>query len=109
MSSVGLGFALCDFRYGVRDVTFIVAGRTDTVQELVHVVPHKHVQWLILCVFDERDKMERMEYGGALEAAMEQLPKDLTINFKRVHEQNDPHVEYIIGFDAEPVFDDVVF
>ena len=96
-----------DFRSFMRTATFIAAGKAGAMKKAVDAIPHKNIRALMLGLElqdYELDNANVKEDIDALASFFDQLPDSLLVYWQISYNIVNPHVEYIAGFDTEPVF-----
>ena len=95
-----------DFRSFMRTATFIAAGKAGAMKKAVDAIPHKNIRALMLglelqdCELDNANVKEDID---ALASFFDQLPDSVLVYWQISYNIVNPHVEYIAGFDTEPV------
>ncbi len=95
-----------DFRSFMRTATFIAAGKAGAMKKAVDAIPHKNIRALMLGLeFQdyELDNANVKEDIDALASFFDQLPDSVLVYWQISNNIGNPHVEYIAGFDTEPV------
>ena len=95
-----------DFRNFMRTATFIAAGKAGAMKKAVDAIPHKNIRALMLGLElqdYEADNANVKEDMDALASFFDQLPDSVLVYWKISSNIGNPHVEYIAGFDTEPV------
>lgn len=95
-----------DFRNFMRTATFIAAGKAGAMKKAVDVIPHKNIRALMLGLElqdYEADNANVKEDMDALASFFDQLPDSVLVYWQISSNIGNPHVEYIAGFDTEPV------
>ena len=95
-----------DFRSFMRTATFIAAGKAGTMKKAVDAIPHKNIRALMLGLElqdYEADNANVKEDMDALASFFDQLPDSVLVYWQISSNIGNPHVEYIAGFDTEPV------
>ena len=95
-----------DFRSFMRTATFIAAGKAGAMKKAVDAIPHKNIRALMLGLeFQdyELDNANVKEDIDALASFFDQLPDSVLVYWQISYNIVNPHVEYIAGFDTEPV------
>lgn len=95
-----------DFRSFMRTATFIAAGKAGAMKKAVDAIPHKNI-----CAFMlglelqgyELDNANVKEDIDALASFFDQFPDSVLVYWQISRNIGNPHVEYIAGFDTEPV------
>lgn len=95
-----------DFRSFMRTATFIAAGKAGAMKKAVDAIPHKNIRALMLGLElqdYEADNANVKEDMDALASFFDQLPDSVLVYWQISSNIGNPHVEYIAGFDTEPV------
>lgn len=95
-----------DFRSFMRTATFIAAGKAGAMKKAVDAIPHKNIRALMLGLElqdYEANNANVKEDMDALASFFDQLPDSVEVKWQISHNFGNPHVEYIAGFDTEPV------
>jgi len=95
-----------DFRSFMRTATFIAAGKAGAMKKAVDAIPHKNIRALMLGLElqdYEADNANVKEDMDALASFFDQLPDSVLVYWQISSSIGNPHVEYIAGFDTEPV------
>ena len=95
-----------DFRNFMRTATFIAAGKAGAMKKAVDAIPHKNIRALMLGLElqdYEADNANVKEDMDALASFFDQLPDSVLVYWQISSNIGNPHVEYIAGFDTEPV------
>lgn len=95
-----------DFRSFMRTATFIAAGKAGAMKKAVDAIPHKNIRALMLGLElqdYEADNANVKEDMDALASFFDQLPDSVLVYWQISSNIGNPHVEYIVGFDTEPV------
>ena len=95
-----------DFRSFMRTATFIAAGKAGAMKKAVDAIPHKNIRALMLGLeFQdyELDNANVKEDIDALASFFDQLPDSVLVYWQISYNIVNPHVEYIVGVDTEPV------
>lgn len=95
-----------DFRNFMRTATFIAAGKAGAMKKAVDAIPHKNIRALMLGLElqdYEADNANVKEDMDALASFFDQLPDSVLVYCQISSNIGNPHVEYIAGFDTEPV------
>ena len=95
-----------DFRNFMRTATFIAAGKAGAMKKDVDAIPHKNIRALMLGLElqdYEADNANVKEDMDALASFFDQLPDSVLVYWQISSNIGNPHVEYIAGFDTEPV------
>ena len=95
-----------DFRSFMRTATFIAAGKAGAMKKAVDAIPHKNIRALMLGLElqdYELDNANVKEDIDALASFFDQLPDSVLVYWQISYNIVNPHVEYIAGFDTEPV------
>ena len=95
-----------DFRSFMRTATFIAAGKAGAMKKAVDAIPHKNIRALMLGLGlqdYEADNANVKEDMDALASFFDQLPDSVLVYWQISSNIGNPHVEYIAGFDTEPV------
>lgn len=95
-----------DFRSFMRTATFIAAGKAGAMKKAVDAIPHKNICALMLGLElqdYEMDNANVKEDIDALASFFDQLPDSVLVYWQISWNIGNPHVEYIAGFDTEPV------
>ena len=95
-----------DFRSFMRTATFIAAGKAGAMKKAVDAIPHKNIRALMLGLElqdYEADNENVKEDMDALASFFDQLPDSVLVYWQISSNIGNPHVEYIAGFDTEPV------
>ena len=95
-----------DFRSFMRTATFIAAGKAGAMKKAVDAIPHKNIRALMLGLElqgYEADNANVKEDIDALASFFDQLPDSVLVYWQISCNIGNPHVEYIAGFDTEPV------
>lgn len=90
-----------DFRSFMRTATFIAAGKTGAIKKAVDAIPYKNIRTLMLGleVHEINTDNAREDIG----TVFDQLPDSLKVYWQISYNFDNPHMEYIAGFDDEPV------
>lgn len=95
-----------DFRSFMRTATFIAAGKAGAMKKAVDAIPHKNIRAFMLGLElqdYEADNANVKEDMDALASFFDQLPDSVLVYWQISSNIGNPHVEYIAGFDTEPV------
>ena len=95
-----------DFRSFMRTATFIAAGKAGAMKKAVDAIPHKNIRAFMLGLElqdYEANNANVKEDMDALASFFDQLPDSVEVKWQISHNFGNPHVEYIAGFDTEPV------
>lgn len=95
-----------DFRSFMRTATFIAAGKAGAMKKAVDAIPHKNIRALMLGLElqdYEANNANVKEDMDALASFFDQLPNSVLVYWQISSNIGNPHVEYIAGFDTEPV------
>lgn len=95
-----------DFRSFMRTATFIAAGKAGAMKKAVDAIPHKNIRALMLGLElqdYEANNANVKEDMDALASFFDQLPDSVLVFWQISSNIGNPHVEYIAGFDTEPV------
>ena len=95
-----------DFRSFMRTATFIAAGKAGAMKKAVDTIPHKNIRALMLGLElqdYEANNANVKEDMDALASFFDQLPDSVLVYWQISSNIGNPHVEYIAGFDTEPV------
>lgn len=93
-----------DFKICMHAATFIAAGKVGAIKEFIDAIPYKNVCTLMLGLELQNNKMDNAkEDMDVLASFFGQLPDSVEIKWQINQDFGNPHVEYIAGFDAEPV------
>lgn len=95
-----------DFRSFMRTATFIAAGKAGAMKKAVDAIPHKNIRALMLGLElqdYEANNANVKEDMDALTSFFDQLPDSVLVYWQISSNIGNPHVEYIAGFDTEPV------
>lgn len=95
-----------DFRSFMRTATFIAAGKAGVMKKAVDAIPHKNIRALMLGLElqdYEANNANVKEDMDALASFFDQLPDSVLVYWQISSNIGNPHVEYIAGFDTEPV------
>lgn len=95
-----------DFRSFMRTATFIAAGKAGAMKKAVDAIPHKNIRALMLGLElqdYEADNANVKEDIDAVASFFDQLPDSVLVYWQISSNIGNPHVEYIAGFDTEPV------
>ena len=95
-----------DFRSFMRTATFIAAGKAGAMKKAVDAIPHKNIRALMLGLelqVYEADNANVKEDIDAVASFFDQLPDSVAAYWLISRNIGNPHVEYIAGFDTEPV------
>ena len=95
-----------DFRSFMRTATFIAAGKAGAMKKAVDAIPHKNIRALMLGLElqdYEANNANVKEDMDALASFFDQLPDSVLVYWQISSNIGNPHVEYIAGFDTEPV------
>lgn len=95
-----------DFRSFMRTATFIAAGKAGAMKKAVDAIPHKNIRAFMLGLElqgYEADNANVKEDIDALASFFDQLPDSVLVYWQISCNIGNPHVEYIAGFDTEPV------
>lgn len=95
-----------DFRNFMRTATFIAAGKAGAMKKAVDAIPHKNIRALMLGLElqdYEANNANVKEDMDALASFFDQLPDSVLVYWQISSNIGNPHVEYIAGFDTEPV------
>lgn len=95
-----------DFRSFMRTATFIAAGKAGAMKKAVDAIPHKNIRALMLGLElqdYEANNANVKEDMDALAFFFDQLPDSVLVYWQISSNIGNPHVEYIAGFDTEPV------
>lgn len=95
-----------DFRSFMRTATFIAAGKAGAMKKAVDAIPHKNIRALMLGLElqdYEADNANVKEDMDALASFFDQLPDSVLVYWQISSNIGNSHVEYIVGFDTEPV------
>ena len=95
-----------DFRSFMRTATFIAAGKAGAMKKAVEAIPHKNIRALMLGLElqdYEANNANVKEDMDALASFFDQLPDSVLVYWQISSNIGNPHVEYIAGFDTEPV------
>lgn len=95
-----------DFRSFMRTATFIAAGKAGAMKKAVDAIPHKNIRALMLGLElqdYEANNANVKEDMDALASFFDQLPDSVLVYWQISNNIGNPHVEYIAGFDTEPV------
>ena len=95
-----------DFRSFMRTATFIAAGKAGAMKKAVDAIPHKNIRALMLGLElqdYEADNANVKEDIDAVASFFDQLPDSVAAYWLISRNIGNPHVEYIAGFDTEPV------
>jgi len=95
-----------DFRSFMRTATFIAAGKARAMKKAVDAIPHKNIRALMLGLElqdYEANNANVKEDMDALASFFDQLPDSVLVYWQISSNIGNPHVEYIAGFDTEPV------
>jgi len=94
-----------DFKICMRNATFIAAGKTVPIKEAIQTIPHENIRTLLLGLELQNnltDNAKEDEDMDAVASFLDQLPDTIVI-WQISQNFGNPHVEYIAGFDTEPV------
>ena len=89
----------------MRNATFIAAGKTVPIKEAIQTIPHENIRTLLLGLELQNnltDNAKEDEDMDAVASFLDQLPDTIVI-WQISQNFGNPHVEYIAGFDTEPV------
>lgn len=95
-----------DFRSFMRTATFIAAGKAGAMKKAVDAIPHKNIRALMLGLElqdYEANNANVKENMDALASFFDQLPDSVLVYWQISSNIGNPHVEYIAGFDTEPI------
>ena len=95
-----------DFRSFMRTATFIAARNAGAMKKAVDAIPHKNIRALMLGMElqdYEADNANVKEDIDAVASFFDQLPDSVAAYWQISRNIGNPHVEYIAGFDTEPV------
>lgn len=95
-----------DFRSFMRTATFIAAGKAGAMKKAVDAIPHKNIRAFMLGLElqdYEADNANVKEDIDAVASFFDQLPDSVLVYWQISSNIGNPHVEYIAGFDTEPV------
>lgn len=95
-----------DFRSFMRTATFIAAGKAGAMKKAVDAIPHKNIRALMLGLElqdYEANNANVKEDMDALASFFDQFPDSVLVYWQISSNIGNPHVEYIAGFDTEPV------
>lgn len=93
-----------DFKICMRAATFIAAGKAGAIKEAVDAIPHKNIRTLMLGLELQNNEMgNAKEDMDALASFYDQLPDAVEVKWQLSQNFGNPHVEYIAGFDTEPI------
>ena len=95
-----------DFRSFMRTATFIAAGKAGAIKKAVDAIPHKNIRAFMLGLElqdYEANNANVKEDMDALASFFDQLPDSVLVYWQISSNIGNPHVEYIAGFDTEPV------
>ena len=95
-----------NFRSFMRTATFIAAGKAGAMKKAVDAIPHKNIRALMLGLElqdYEANNANVKEDMDALASFFDQLPDSVLVYWQISSNIGNPHVEYIAGFDTEPV------
>ena len=95
-----------DFRSFMRTATFIAAGKAGAMKKAVDAIPHKNIRALMLGLElqdYEANNANVKEDMDALAPFLDQFPDSVGVYWQISRNFGNPHVEYIAGFDTEPV------
>lgn len=93
-----------DFKICMRAATFIAAGKAGAIKEAVDAIPHKNIRALMLGLELQDNKMDNAkEDMNVLASFFEQFPDSVEVKWQISRAFGNPHVEYIAGFDTEPI------
>ena len=95
-----------DFRSFMRTATFIAAGKAGAMKKAVDAIPHKNIRALMLGLElqdYEANNANVKEDMDALASFFDRLPDSVLVYWQISSNIGNPHVEYIAGFDTEPV------
>lgn len=95
-----------DFRSFMRTATFIAAGKVGAMKKVADAIPHKNIRALMLGLElqdYEADNANVKEDIDAVASFFDQLPDSVLVYWQISSNIGNPHVEYIAGFDTEPV------
>ncbi len=95
-----------DFRSFMRTATFIAAGKAGAMKKAVDAIPHKNIRALMLGLElqdYEANNANVKEDMDALAFFFDQFPDSVLVYWQISSNIGNPHVEYIAGFDTEPV------
>lgn len=95
-----------DFRSFMRTATFIAAGKAGAMKKAVDAIPHKNIRALMLGLElqdYEANNANVKEDMDALASFFDQLPDSVLVYWQISSNIGNLHVEYIAGFDTEPV------
>lgn len=95
-----------DFRSFMRTATFIAAGKAGAMKKAVDAIPHKNIRALMLGLElqdYEANNANVKEDMDALASFFDQLLDSVLVYWQISSNIGNPHVEYIAGFDTEPV------
>lgn len=93
-----------DFRICMRTATFIAAGKAGTIKEAIQTIPHENIRTLLFGLELQNNEMDNAkEDMDALVSFFDQLPDSVEVKWQISRNFGNPHVEYIAGFDTEPV------
>lgn len=95
-----------DFRSFMRTATFIAAGKAGAMKKAVDAIPHKNIRALMLGLElqdYEANNANVKEDMDALASFFDQLPDSVLVYWQISSNIGNPHVEYIAGFDTEPI------
>lgn len=101
-----ISMAFHDFRSFMRTATFIAAGKAGAMKKAVDAIPHKNIRALMLGLElqdYEANNANVKEDMDALASFFDQLPDSVLVYWQISSNIGNPHVEYIAGFDTEPV------
>lgn len=95
-----------DFKICMRAATFVAAGKAGAIKETIDAIPHKNIRTLMLGLELQDNKMDNAkEDMDVLASISDQLPDSVEFKWQISQNFGNPHVEYIAGFDTEPVCD----
>ncbi|TXJ60026.1 toxin-antitoxin system protein [Prevotella brunnea] len=94
-----------DFKICMRTATFIATGKAGAIKESIDAIPHKNIHILMLGLELQSNEIDNAkEDMDALASFFDQLPDSVEVKWQISHNFGNPHVEYIAGFDIEPVY-----
>lgn len=94
-----------DFKICMRTATFIAVGKAGTIKEAIHTLLHENIRTLLFGLELQNNVMDNAkEDMDALASFFDQLPDSVEVKWQISQNFGNPHVEYIAGFDIEPVY-----
>lgn len=96
-----------DFKYCMREATFITAGTASSLKEPIDPIPYsKDIRTLMMGLELERQEQDKAkEDMDVLASFFDQLPDSVEVKWQISRDFGNPHVEYIVGFDSYPAYD----